>query len=55
MGMNVILSPQLVRKPLPKIKRKARGEETLKEDVKSLAREWSIQEDIAKIRQIFKR
>ena len=50
MGMNVILSPQLVRKPLPKIKRKARWEETLKEDVRSLGHGWSVGEDKGKIR-----
>jgi len=35
---------------LPKKKRKARWEETLKEDVRSLARGWSVQEDKGKIR-----
>ena len=48
--MNVNLSPQLVRKPLPKIKRKARWEETLKEDVRSLGHGWSVGEDKGKIR-----
>ena len=35
---------------MPKKKRKARWEETLKEDVRSLARGWSVQEDKGKIR-----
>jgi len=48
--MNGNLSPQLVRKPLPKIKRKARWEETLKEDVRSLGHGWSVGEDKGKIR-----
>ena len=35
---------------MPKKKRKARWEETLREDVRSLARGWSVQEDKGKIR-----
>ena len=51
MVMNGILRPQLGRKTIAKEKiRKARWEETLKEDVRSLGHGWSVAEDLGKMR-----
>ena len=50
MGMNGNLRTFLGHNPLPKIVRKQRWEETLKEDVRSLGHGWSIQEANGKMR-----
>ncbi len=54
MGVNDTLRTFLGHNPFPKIVRTQRWEETLKKEIRSLARGWSVQEEKGKIRQIFK-